>query len=111
MQEIAASVFLVCSTLCLLPLVSSPVTHLQRWTRKCFLFSLQIRKFLRSIRNHKSANFWGAGVRKYQIRKLLLIYPKSQIRIFLKVSQLATCKSANFLHLFKNIIFLYSTTT
>jgi hypothetical protein len=46
---------------------------MQRWTHKFFLSvrKPQIRYFLGSFRNRKSANFWNVSVIKSQIRKLL----------------------------------------
>ncbi len=44
------------------------------------VFKSQIRKFLGSFRYRKSANFLDVPVRKSQIRKLLWLIGKSQIR-------------------------------
>ncbi len=37
---------------------------------------LQIRKFLGSFSNRKSANFWSVSVHKSQIRKFVMINPQ-----------------------------------
>ncbi len=83
-------------------LIPGAICYWCRWHQwqicKCFfkICKSQIRKFLGSIRNQKSANFWDMWVQKFQIRKFLLI--KLQItNLHISLGeQSANCKSANF---------------
>jgi hypothetical protein len=56
----------------------------------------QIRKFLGSFRNHKSANFFGVPVRKSHIRKFVVIDPQIANPQISLLSQSEKCKSAHF---------------